>query len=156
MWVKRPASRASRCWSRKSDSISPTKRSRKSVGSRRSSAPKIRSWGPVPGSFLVAMHTSGALRTQHMLQARKGQYALHAFGFSCGHRIPQLRQAIVAASLVVQAEVRTLRRLFNHGVVEQPLDDAVQGARAQIDFVVGPSGNLFADHVTMLLTISER
>ena len=47
-------------------------------------------------------------------------------------------------------------RFFNHGVVEQPLNHAVQGARAQLDLVVGPACNLFADDVTVLLAVGKR
>ncbi len=99
---------------------------------------------------------SGVLRTQNMLQARQRQYPLHAFGFGFGHRFAQLRQPIVAAPLVVEAEVRTLRRLFNHVVVEKPLDDAVECAGAQLDFIVGPARDFLTDDIAVLFAIGQR
>ena len=91
-----------------------------------------------------------------MLQSRQRQHALHAFSFGFGYRFAQLGQPVIAPPLVVEAEVRALRRLLDHVVIEKPLDDAVERAGAQLNFVVGAARDFLADDVAMFFAIGER
>ncbi len=91
-----------------------------------------------------------------MLQPRESQYPFHSFGFRFSYGFAQLGQTIVAAALIIEAEIRTLGGFLDHLVIQKSPYDPVQRARAQPDLVVSPARNLFADDVTVLLAIRER
>src|SRR3954463_9700827 len=120
-----PSARASTCWSAKTAFISRPKCSRNSRGSSNSRKENTRC--ERRGLFAAeAINTSGVLGPDDLLGTGHRQYAFEAFGFGFGHLVSQFRQAVIAATFIIESELGPMFGLFDELVLQQPLNDPVQ------------------------------
>jgi hypothetical protein len=77
-------------------------------------------------------------------------------GFGFGNSPAQLRQAIVAPTLVVVGRIGSLAQFFDERGFQQPLDHRIERARTQTDTPTCPVSDVLQDGVAMAISIGER
>src|SRR5439155_882703 len=131
-------------WSWKSAVICRPKSPRNSDGKTRRSARKNASWRALSPFMGLARR----LREELFCRGDQGPQPI---GFGERHSTSERGQPIGGSAFVALRD-----RLSNQALGEQPLDDAVQGSRAEHDFAICAALDVFEDPVPVLVAVGKR